>query len=174
MVILFAGLPGTGKSYLAERLAETIDAVVLNRDAIRDASFPKRDLDYSEEQNEVASQVTYMVARYILERHRGRTVILDGRPFSKQAQIAEVQNFARSVQHELRVVYCWAPDGVVKQRLEQDAQRMQIADRTMEKYYRIRGSFEPLIVDHLVLDTTEPVEHLVQTVLEYIDLPLVD
>lgn len=170
MVILFAGLPGTGKSYLAEKLTETIDAVVLDRDVIRDAIFPENDLDYSEEQNEVASQVTYMVSRYILEGSPNRTVILDGRPFSRQSQVAEVQYLARSTGHELRVIYCWAPDDVVRRRLQEDARRMQVADRTIDKYYRIQRSFEPLVVDHLVLDTTNPVGELVLTVLEYIGM----
>ncbi len=107
---------------------------------------------------------------HLLEENPDRIVILDGRPFSKQSQVAEVQELARSTGHDLRVIYCWAPDDVVYGRLEEDAKRMQIADRTIEKYRRIQCNFEPLIVGHLVLDTSSPVDYLVQKVLTYIGM----
>ncbi|MCB0136309.1 MAG: AAA family ATPase, partial [Caldilineaceae bacterium] len=90
MLVLLTGLPGSGKSHLARALASALHADVLDRDAVRDAIFPARDLDYSAEQNELASQVTYQVAEYILRRDPVRTLILDGRPFSKRIQVEKV------------------------------------------------------------------------------------
>ena len=168
MVILFAGLPGTGKSFLANKLSAEIDADVLDRDAIRDAIFPERALDYSEPQNEIASQVSYLVARYLLEDNIDKKVILDGRPFSKRQQIEEVQQLTEDIGHRLYVVYCWAPDDVVERRLEEDAHRMKVADRNMNKYRRIKQCFEPITLDHLQLDTTRPASELVQQIADYI------
>ncbi len=173
MLVLLTGLPGAGKSYLASALSAVISADILDRDAVRDAIFPAHDLDYSPEQNELASQITYQVTEYILCRDAQRILILDGRPFSKRTQIEDIVKLAQRVGHELRTIYCWAPDAVVRQRLEQDLRLTGnlAADRTMTKFLRIKRSFEPLTIDHLTVNTVEPVETLVEQVLDYLRLP---
>jgi len=170
MLILLTGLPGTGKSSLANALASVMHADVLNRDTIRDAIFPAHDLDYSSAQNELASQVTYRVAEYILGRDPQRVLILDGRPFSRRVQVEEVVSLARRAGHPLQVIHCWAPDAVVEQRLEADLQNAKnlAAGRTSEKYWRIKDAFEPLEMQHLSLNTEESVEQLVNQVLAYL------
>lgn len=167
MLVLLTGLPGSGKSHLARALASVLHADVLDRDAIRDAIFPARDLDYSAEQNELASQVAYQVAEYILLRDRDRVLILDGRPFSKHTQVDEVVMLAQRVRHPLCVVYCWAPDAVVRRRLEDDiASTGNVASgRNMEKYLRIKATFEPLQVEHLSVNTDQSIDEVVQVVL---------
>ena len=106
MLVVMAGLPGTGKSVLARQLAKELDADVLDRDEIRDGIFPARFLDYSAEQNELASQVLYGAAEYILERQPQRVLIFDGRPFSRRAQLDVVCDLAVRLQQALRVIYC--------------------------------------------------------------------
>ena len=171
MLVLLTGLPGSGKSHLARALASALHADVLDRDAVRDAIFPARDLDYSAEQNELASQVTYQVAEYILRRDPVRTLILDGRPFSKRIQVEKVVRLAERVEHRLCVIHCWAPDPVVYRRLEKDMRHTGnvAAGRNMEKYLRIKVGFEPLTIEHLSVNTDQPTEEIVHTVLAYLD-----
>ena len=47
MIVLMAGLPGTGKSTLARELAARVAASVVGKDEIRHALFSARDLEYS-------------------------------------------------------------------------------------------------------------------------------
>ncbi len=42
-----AGLPGTGKSALAQRLAGALSAIVLDKDAVGAALFPQQEIEYS-------------------------------------------------------------------------------------------------------------------------------
>lgn len=170
MIVLLTGLPGTGKSYLATQLASRLGADVLDRDAVRNAIFPAHDLDYSPEQNELASQITYRVAEYILRRDPERLIILDGRPFSRREQVDEVIQVAAAVGHELRIVHCTAPEAVVRERLADDLKRgkNRDADRTMEKYLRIKRSFEPLVVPHLTVNTALPIEEVVGQIMAYL------
>jgi predicted kinase len=171
MVILLTGLPGAGKSHLAKELAPELSADILDRDVIRNAIFPLHDLDYSAAQNELASQVTYRVAEYILQRGPQRVLILDGRPYSKRTQVDEVIALATRVDHPLRVIYCWAPDEVVRQRLARDLRETGnvAADRSMQKYLRIKRCFEPLTVPHLTVDTSQPMAKMLKHVLAYLD-----
>lgn len=170
MLVLLTGLPGSGKSHLAHALAPALCGDVLDRDAIRDAIFPTHDLDYSAEQNELASQVAYRVAEYILQHNRNRVLILDGRPFSKQAQVEEVVALVQRTGHRLCVIHCWAPDDVVGQRLERQMKRTGnvASGRTMEKYRRIAATFEPLRVQHLSLNTDRPIDEILRDVLIYL------
>ncbi len=173
MLILMTGLPGTGKSTLAQKLAQILEADVLDRDEIRNHIFPARDVDYSDQQNEFASRVSYWVAEYILQRNPNRMLILDGRPFSKRSQIAAVEDLAQQVSHSLKIIYCWAPDQVVRQRLEKDLSETGniAADRTMAKYLRIKNTFEDILADHLQVDTSQLMPVVLQKVLEYLGLP---
>ena len=170
MLVLLTGLPGSGKSHLARALAVQLTADVLNRDTVRDAIFPAHDLDYSAAQNELASQVTYQVAEYILSRDPHRILILDGRPFSKRIQIEEVVRLAEHVNHQLYVIHCWAPDAVVHRRLEEDMRHTgnAAAGRNMEKYLRIKESFEPLAIEHLSVNTNQVTDEIVRAVLAYL------
>jgi adenylylsulfate kinase len=173
MIVLMTGLPGSGKSHLARALAPLLNADVLDRDEVRNALFPPRDLDYSAAQNELASQILYQVADYILRRDPERTLILDGRPFSRRSQVAEVAALAQRVGHPLRVIHCWVADEVARQRLIQDLGRVRdpASGRDMDKYRRIQSEFEPLTIDHLSLNTDRPVADLCQEALAYLTQP---
>ena len=69
MLIVMAGLPGTGKSTLAGRLAAELGGVVLNKDAVRALLFPPPVLDYSREQDDLVMQAIYAAAANILRGH---------------------------------------------------------------------------------------------------------
>lgn len=166
------GLPGSGKTWLADHLQEHIDCVVLNRDVIRDSIFPVKELDYSNEQNELASQVTNQVAEYILARNPDHILMMDGRPFSKQYQVDEIQALADRVGHEVKAIYCWAPDDVVEMRLKKDLEKNEnrIANRNMEKYYRIKKGFDGIEINHIKINTSDPFPENLKKITEFLGI----
>jgi adenylylsulfate kinase len=164
VLVVLAGLPGVGKSTLACALAERLGALIIDKDAIRDAIFPPSEVDYSDPQNALSTDVAYMVIAYILERDPGKLIVLDGKPFSRQAQREEAREVAKGAGSGFRLIHCVAPDEVVRQRLEREAARdprTLVADRTFAKYLRIKAVFEPIAMPHLVLDTTASLEEQV-------------
>src|SRR5947209_4224497 len=89
MLIAMAGLPGTGKSALAARLAARLGGVVLSKDVVRAAMFPPPALDYSREQDDLTLAAIYAAARRILGTSR-HAVIIDGRTFSRAYQLRDL------------------------------------------------------------------------------------
>ena len=79
--VLFAGLPGTGKSTLARAMAERLGAAVLDKDRVRGALFPGELTDFSTEQDQLCMRAMLEAAAYLTERRRAKYIFFDGRPF---------------------------------------------------------------------------------------------
>ena len=62
MLILMAGLPGTGKSTLSRALATDLGGIVIDKDQIRAALFSPPDIEYSTEQDDFCMAVMLKVA----------------------------------------------------------------------------------------------------------------
>src|SRR5574338_64305 len=97
MLIAMVGLPGTGKSTLAKRLAEANGGVVLSKDIVRSALFPPPTLDYSAEADSIAFQAIYRAAGYIARVFPEVPIILDGRTFSRASQVRELCEAAAAI-----------------------------------------------------------------------------
>jgi len=95
MIVMMAGLPGTGKSTLARALAERTSGLVLDKDQIRQALFAPADIEFSTEQDDFCMGVMLETAAYVLGKNPGRHVFLDGRPFSRRYQIERVIECAK-------------------------------------------------------------------------------
>lgn len=157
MWIAMAGLPGTGKSTLASRLADAVGGVVLCKDVVRGTLFPPAVLDYSADQDDVTMRAIYAAAAAIRRADPGRHVVLDGRTFSRAYQVRDLLEAASAAGAELRVIECVCADEVARVRLARDAAAgtHPAANRTPELHALARARAEPLSVPRLVLDTGE-------------------
>lgn len=155
MIAAMAGLPGTGKSMLAARLAAEFGAVVLNKDAVRIVLFPPPILDYSREQDDLTMAAIYTAARHLRRSLPHQGVILDGRTFLKTYQVRDLLALADSLGEPVRVIECVSADDVVKERLERDlaAGTHPARNRTFELYLAAKARAEPLTIPRLTLDT---------------------
>lgn len=172
MIVALCGVPGVGKSYLAAALAKANGWTVLDRDSLRDAVFPARFRDYSHEQNDLASELSYRVCGYILMHHPGEVIILDGRPFSRRAQREQVRTLAGELGVPVAFIHCTATERVVLDRLSRvnsDPKNDPRADRTEEKLRGVMQQFEPFQNEAVLEISTEtPVAHQVATATAYL------
>jgi predicted kinase len=171
MLVAMAGLPGTGKSTLANRLAAELGGVVLGKDAVRSALFPPPALDYSAEQDDLTMSAVYAAAASIRRRHPGCAVILDGRTFLKAYQVRDLLRLADEVGEPPRVIECVSADDVARGRLERDlaADVHPAKNRTFALYLAVKARAEPLTLPRLVLDTgAVPLDECVRRALEYL------
>jgi predicted kinase len=156
MIILMAGLPGTGKTTLARALADRLVGTVLNKDEIRAALFSVADIEYSTEQDDLIQQVMLEVMEFILKKAPGRVVILDGRTFSRRNQVDRVLEVASKIQQPWRILECVCSDQSVRRRLAD--QDHPAGNRDYELYLRVKARFEPITLPKTVIDTDQPLE----------------
>lgn len=166
MLVIMAGLPGTGKSTLSRAVAERTGAHVLAKDSIRAALFPAELIEYSREQDDFVLRVMLKVAGWILKRNPQQTVILDGRPFAKRYQLDLVINFAEWIKSPWRIVECTCSEQIACRRIE-NAKEHPAADRDFELYRRVRSEWEEITHPKLVVNTEQPLEDCVATVAGY-------
>ena len=150
MLVAMAGLPGTGKSALAARLAAALGGVVLSKDVVRAALFPGAALDYSAEQDDLSMRAVFAAAAHLRRTRPDLPVFLDGRTFSKAAQVAALLALGEPV----RVIECVCPPAVARARIAGDRTH-PAGNRTPELHDRSRAAAEPLTVPRLTLDTAE-------------------
>jgi predicted kinase len=155
MLVAMAGLPATGKSTLAARLARELGAVVLDKDRVRAVLFPPPVLDYSREQDDVCMAAIYRAAACILGSDRRRTVILDGRTFAHADQVHDLSARAAAMGEVPRIIECVCADEVARRRLEEDQARgaHPAGNRTVALYLALKAEREPIHAPRLVLDT---------------------
>ena len=155
MLIVMAGLPGTGKSAIARGLARALPAVILDKDSIRAALFPPELIEYTTQQDDFCMQVMLQVAEYMLRKTPTQAVILDGRTFSRCYQLDSVADLATRLGQRLAIIQCVCSDAIAKKRLEQAvAQRLHVArNRNFALYLSIKARFELIERPKLVLNT---------------------
>src|SRR2546423_7912676 len=98
MIILMAGLPGTGKTTLSHALAKITLGSVLSKDQIRAALFSPEDIEYSTAQDDFCMEVMLQAARFLLRKNPQRKVFLDGRTFSHRYQIDRSEEHTSELQ----------------------------------------------------------------------------
>lgn len=150
-----AGLPGTGKSTLAARLARALNGVVLSKDTVRAALFPGAALDCSSAQDEIAMAALYAAAEYLLKQYAERPVFIDGRTFSKPGQLDAPFALAAKVKLPVRVIECVCAPEVAEARIAaaHAAGTHEAPNRAPGLHATARAAAVPLSVPRLTLDT---------------------
>ena len=168
MIIILAGLPGTGKSTLARALADAAGGVVLDKDPIRAVLFAPGYVEYSKEQDDFCQVLMVETAAYLLARHPGLRIFIDGRTFSQQYQIDRVIQAAENLKAEWRVIECICAEGTARERLEKSAATHPARNRNFELYRTLRARFEPIVAPKLVVHTDSPLSVCVAEALAYL------
>jgi len=167
MIILMAGLPGTGKTTLARKLALRTGGRVVSKDEIRHAIFSPEEIEYSTAQDDFCLKVMLATSEYLFSRNPNRAVFFDGRTFSRRYQIENVAAAAARMHQPLRILECVCSEKTARVRLEVDAAggRHPAENRNWQLYAEVKSRFEAIAQPKTVLDTDQLLEPCVELAL---------
>jgi predicted kinase len=161
MIIVVLGLPGTGKSYFAEKLADRIRAVHINSDRLRNALDAR---------GKYAIGDKFKIYRAMAENTdqvlgQGKSVIVDG-TFYKHEMIDLFITLAKDHASPIRFIKIEADETVVHERLEKGRTD---SEADFQVYLKIKNEFEELDVPHLVIQSeAHNIETMIESALPYI------
>ena len=167
MLILMAGLPGTGKSTLSRALATELRGTIIDKDQVRASLFSAPDIDYSTEQDDFCMAVMLKVAGYLFRKDPARIIFLDGRTFSQTYQLKRATGFAEAVGQPWRILECTCSESTARKRLSNDPNHVA-ANRNFDLYLQVKSRFEEITFPKTVIDTDQSLEaciHLVTAAL---------
>ena len=168
MIVLMAGLPGTGKSTLARALTAHCDGVVLDKDEIRSVLFPPAYLEYSAVQDDFCQSLMFETAAYLLARHPNLRVFLDGRTFSRAYQLQNALTAASRLSTSCRIIECVCDEETARLRLERTRASHRAQNRTYELYKKLQAEFDPIPAPKLVVNSDSPLEDCIAAALVYL------
>lgn len=147
MIIVVFGLPGSGKSYFASRLAKKLKAQYANSDKIRRQLFTDRKYSIDEK----AKVYNVMIEKAKMAIRKNESIVIDATFFKKGirekfielSQASEVKIIFIEIQAEL---------GVIEERL---SKKRQYSEADYSVYLQVEKAFEPMESKHLVLQSTQ-------------------
>jgi predicted kinase len=156
---MVAGLPGSGKTFFASRLAERINAEHVSSDSLRKKMFSSR--NYSREEKK---KVYQKMLDYMNEAIFGnKNIILDA-TFYKEA-LRELF-FEKAKGGNIYIIEVVADLPLVRKRL---IQKREDSEADMTVYENLKKQFEPITESHLVLKSEENnIEFMISKALNYI------
>ncbi|MBM4430893.1 MAG: ATP-binding protein [Chloroflexi bacterium] len=162
--IMMSGLPGSGKSYLSQRLAKALSAVIVESDRVRKALFPEP--TYTAEESAVVHRVCQEVIRRLLTR--GVQVIFDATnliEFQREA----LYSLAERSDASLLIVRTVAPEPVIKERLERrKLYPGDASDADWQVYRRMLESEQRIARSHLCIDTSQDIDEAIRRIVRAI------
>lgn len=166
--VVLTGLPASGKSTLARKLASRVRAAILDKDRIREAIFPGALTDYTEEQDALCMRAILEAAAYLTAHAMADFIFFDGRTYSQQWQIEEVLRAAEQAGAQWRIIEVSCSEEVAEARLSHADPLNPARNRNLELYRRIRQHFEPIRFPKLEVDTSEGLDGKLERAEKYL------
>ncbi len=168
MLVVFRGLPGVGKTYIAQKLLERRpDMLVLSRDGIRTSIINRP--TFSDDEKAFVDDLIVVMARHLLGQ--GRSVIIDGMALSSARRLEDFAAAADSQRKGIRIIECVCREATALARLRADAGAHPAGDRSESLYRRVKARFEPTDLPFLRIDTEGDTEENLRAILGYIENP---
>jgi predicted kinase len=152
LIVLFCGLPGVGKTSLANELAPLINAIVLSTDKIRKEVISKP--TYTKEEKRLIYDVMLLVARYLHDA-AGINCILDATFNTEKSRRTAIEKLVNVSSDQIYIVECICPEDVVISRLK--ARKGDYSDADIDIYRKMKQLYEPVkkMEKHIVIDTSQ-------------------
>lgn len=161
MIILVAGLPGSGKSYFAKRLSEHLGTYYMSSDGVRKGGTGAK---YNQEDKlGVYEQMTQIAADVLAN---GQDMIVDATFYLKSVR-RPFYELAYKHHIPCLLIYIYAEEDLIKTRVSKPRAD---SDADYEVYLKVKEQFEPIRRPHLVLQSTDSnISEMMDKTLQYIE-----
>lgn len=149
MIIIVCGLPGVGKTSLANELAPLIRAVVLSTDKIRKELISKP--TYRIQERKLIYDIMLLLARYLHDA--GINCILDATFNTENSRRELKKSLNLSSSSQINIVECTCPEHITISRLR--SRKNDYSDADISIYKRMRSIYQPIKEKHIVVDTSQ-------------------
>ena len=162
MIVIVFGLPGSGKSYFASRLAKMINAGYINSDRLRKEMF--KDRTYSEQ--EKAAVYKAMLEKMKEAMNQDKNLVLDATFHKNETRKLFIREAERK--DGIFFIEIKADENIIRERLKEER---SYSEADFEVYKFIRQHYEPLKERHLILESTnENIDSMLQKAADYLKL----
>jgi hypothetical protein len=151
--IVVSGLPGTGKSYFCRKLAERLQFIILESDALRKALFSSP--DYGESESGRLFRAIHLIIERLLKK--GVSLIFDATNLSERYR-ERLYSIADHLDVKLILVRVEAPTEVVQERLKARRENPENkSDADWAVYQRMKSSVQKIWRNHYAVDTSRDI-----------------
>ncbi len=167
MLVVMMGLPGTGKSAIAEAIARAMGAPVFSVDPI-EATLIRAGITREQRSGYAAYDLALMLARSQLEL--GQSAVVDAANYIEIAR-AWWRELASEFGVRRVLIECVCSDAELHRRRIETRQRDIpgfIYEPSWEDIEELRTEYEPCHEDRLILDSVQPLAENARKALEYV------
>jgi predicted kinase len=161
LIILICGLPGTGKTFLSNKLSQYVNATVLSTDKLRKELFGKP--TYTAWERALIYDVLFLLAKYL--HSSGINCILDG-TFNMEKSRSEVKELLNLTNDQIHIIECICPEDMIITRLL--LRKDDYSDANVSIYLKMKKIYEPVRQKHISINTTKPIDKNIEKILKYI------
>ena len=161
-LIIISGLPGTGKSYFSQKLAERLPFLLLETDALRAMLFPSP--RYTAGESYRLFRACHLLIEELLRE--GIRVIFDATNLMERHR-ERLYHIADQLGVKLVIVQVEAPPELVRQRLEERALGVQPEVRSeadWSVYEKMRPTVQRIRRNHFVVDTSTDITPVIDKI----------
>jgi predicted kinase len=161
LIIIICGLPGTGKTFLSNKLSQYVNATVLSTDKLRKELFGKP--TYTAWERALIYDVLFLLAKYL--HSSGINCILDG-TFNMEKSRSEVKELLNLTNDQIHIIECICPEDMIITRLL--LRKDDYSDANVSIYLKMKKIYEPVRQKHISINTTKPIDKNIEKILKYI------
>ena len=158
MIIIIFGLPGSGKSYFATKLATELEAKYISSDVLRKKVFADR--KYTDEEKMKVYEL--MMKEMKIAIRKNENLILDATFYSKKIR-NKFNDVAELFKVKIIFIEVWADKKIIFNRL---GIKRADSEADYSVHLQIKEIFEPMESNHLIIESTQ------DNIIEMIDLSL--
>ena len=161
MVIIVFGLPGSGKSYFASRLAEMVHAEYVNSDHLRKELFQKR--SYSDREKAIVYDAMLKKMKEAITQNK--SIVLDATFYKNETRKSFIQETKEKT--DIFFIEVTTNEELTRQRLKKERPD---SEADLRVYRLIKQLWDPFNESHLVLESTDDnINDMLQKAAQYLN-----